>query len=122
MLLAEEGTGLLEQDSVPETSAVQLQGDQETTRRSQTQQEAAKLVEALNRKLVGWAKYFCLGPVSNAYRLVEQHAGRRLRQWLCVRHKERAGGNTRFPQKARHQNLGLVPFAVRTSSFPRATA
>jgi hypothetical protein len=28
MLLAEEGTELLEQDSVPETSAVQLQGDQ----------------------------------------------------------------------------------------------
>src|SRR6202008_2696493 len=39
----------------------------EMTRRSQTQQDA------------------------------EEHTRRRLRQWLCVKHKERAGGSTRFP-------------------------
>ena len=78
------------------------------TRRSQTQQDAATLVGALNRKINGWANYFCLGPVSQAYRAVEQHTCRRLRQWLCVKHKERAGGNTRFPQKALHQKFGLV--------------
>ena len=75
------------------------------TRRSQTPQEAARLVAALNRKINGWANYFCLGPVSKAYRAVEEHTRRRLRQWLCVKHKERAGGNTRFPQKALHQKL-----------------
>jgi RNA-directed DNA polymerase len=64
----------------------------EMTRRSQTQQDAATLVGALNRKINGWANYFCLGPVSQAYRAVEQHTCRRLRQWLCVKHKERAGG------------------------------
>src|SRR2546429_4496115 len=45
----------------------------EMTRRSQTQQDATTLVEALNRKVNGWANYFCLGPVSQAYRAVEQH-------------------------------------------------
>jgi len=93
----------------------------EMTRRSQTQQDVSTLVEALNRKLNGWANYFCLGPVSQAYRAVEQHTCRRLRQWLCVKHKERAGGNTRFPQKALHQKFGLVRLTARTASFPWAT-
>jgi RNA-directed DNA polymerase len=43
----------------------------EMTRRSQTQQDAGTLVAALNRKINGWANYFCLGPVSSAYRAVE---------------------------------------------------
>jgi RNA-directed DNA polymerase len=43
----------------------------EMTRRSQTQQDAATLVAALNRRINGWANYFCLGPVSPAYRAVE---------------------------------------------------
>ena len=93
----------------------------EMTRRSQTQQDAATLVAALNRKINGWANYFCLGPVSKAYRAVEGHTRRRLRQWLCVKHKERAGGNTRFPQKALHQKFGLVRLTARTASFPWAT-
>jgi hypothetical protein len=38
----------------------------EMTRRSQTQQDATTLVAALNRKINGWANYFCLGPVSQA--------------------------------------------------------
>jgi len=49
------------------------------------------LVDALNRKINGWANYFCLGTVSPAYRTVERHTCRRLRQWLCVKHKEQAG-------------------------------
>jgi RNA-directed DNA polymerase len=93
----------------------------EMTRRSQTQQDAETLVAALNRKINGWANYFCLGPVSSAYRAVEQHTCRRFRQWLCVKHKEQAGGNTRFPQQALHQKFGLVRLTARTASFPWAT-
>src|SRR6202162_570598 len=91
------------------------------TRRSQTQQDAATLVAALNRKINGWANYFCLGPVSKAYRAVEEHTRRRLRQWLCVKHKEQAGGTTRFPLLALHQKFGLVRLTARTSSFPWPT-
>jgi len=93
----------------------------EMTRRSQTQQDAATLVAALNRKINGWANYFCLGPVSQAYRAVEAHTRRRLRQWLCVKHKEQAGGTTRFPLQALHQKFGLVRLTARTTSFPWAT-
>ena len=35
--------------------------------------DATAMVHALNRKLVGWSNYFCLGPVSSAYRAVDQH-------------------------------------------------
>jgi hypothetical protein len=91
------------------------------TRRSQTQQDAATLVAALNQKMNGWASYFCLGPVSQAYRAAEQHTRRRFRQWLCVKHKEQAGGSTRFPLQALHQKFGLVRLTARTTSFPWAT-
>src|ERR1700730_12225411 len=45
------------------------------------------VVAKLNRTMIGWANYFCLGPVSKAYRAVDQHARERLRQWLCAKHK-----------------------------------
>ena len=44
--------------------------------------DAEKLVERLNRKLQGWANYFKLGPVSKAYRIVDQFTTSRLRRWL----------------------------------------
>jgi RNA-directed DNA polymerase len=90
----------------------------EMTRRSHTQQDAATLVAALNRKIHGWANDFCLGPVSQASGGTTH---RRLRQWLCVKHKERAGGNARFPQQVLHQQFGLVRLTARTASFPWAT-
>ena len=116
-------TGRAYWGTTPSKKRVQrlCQAISEMTRRSQTQQDVGRLVEALNRKLNGWANYFCLGPVSSAYRAVEQHTCRRLRQWLCVKHKERAGGNTRFPQHALHQKFGLVRLTTRTASLPWAT-
>lgn len=57
------------------------------TGRNKTLLDQATVVGKLNRMMVGWANYFCLGPVSKAYRAVEQHARKRLRQWLCAKHK-----------------------------------
>ena len=68
----------------------------EMTRRSQTQQDAATLVASLNRKINGWANYFCLGPVSKAYRAVEEHTRRRLRQWLGCQTQRAGRGDCAF--------------------------
>jgi len=93
----------------------------EATRRSQTLQAKEELVVRLNRQIIGWANYFCLGPVSPAYRAVEQHTCRRLRQWLCAKHKLRGVGTKRYPDDTLHEEFGLVRLAKRTASFPWAT-
>ena len=60
---------------------------------------AEVVVARLNRVLTGWANYFSLGQVSPAYRAVDQHTMRRLRQWLCRKHKVRFGKHVRFPNE-----------------------
>jgi len=75
----------------------------------------------LNREIIGWANYFCLGPVSKAYRAVERHTRRRLRQWLCAKHKVPGVGTKRYPDDTLHEEFGLVRLAERTASLPWAT-
>jgi RNA-directed DNA polymerase len=72
------------------------------------------VVTKLNRVLTGWANYFCLGPVSKAYRAVDEHAQKRLRQWLCAKHKVPGRAPGRFPKLFLYQVLGLVCLPVRT--------
>ena len=67
-----------------------------------------KQVAAINRKLTGWSNYFCLGPVSKAYSAVDYHAVRRLRQWLCKKHKVKGAGVSRFSAEYLYLELGLV--------------
>jgi hypothetical protein len=80
------------------------------------------VITTLNRMMTGWANYFCLGPVSHAYRAVERPARKRLRQWLCAKHKLRGQATKQFSITALHQVLGLVELTTRTSSFPWATS
>jgi hypothetical protein len=94
----------------------------EMTRRDQTLLGPEMVVAKLNRTMMGWANYFCLGPVSKAYRTVDQHARKRLRQWLCAKHKVVGSGTGRFPEAYLHAVLGLVCLTKRTSSFPWATS
>src|SRR5262245_42735174 len=49
--------------------------------------EVGEMVEALNRKLQGWANYFYLGPVTKAYRRIDRYTTNRLRRWYCKKHK-----------------------------------
>ncbi len=84
--------------------------------------DAEERVGLLNRMLVGWANYFCLGPVSNAYRRVHQHVRYRLRQWLCAKHKVRGAGSRRFSDQYLHGVLGLVCLPKRTAKLPWAKA
>jgi RNA-directed DNA polymerase len=92
------------------------------TGRNKTLQDREAVVGKLNRMMIGWANYFCLGPVSKAYRAVEQHARKRLRQWLCRKHKVSWPATQQFPEAALHDVLGLVRLTRRTSSFPWATS
>jgi hypothetical protein len=67
---------------------------------------------------IGWANYFCLGPVSKAYSAVDLHARRRLRRWLCDKHKEPRPAYKRFPEAALHSVYGLVQLPHRTANLP----
>jgi group II intron reverse transcriptase/maturase len=74
------------------------------------------LVRELNQKLRGWANYFCLGPVSRAYRAVDAHVAARLRQWLCGKHKQPSRGFHSYPDRYLTDTLGLI----RLPRLPRA--
>ncbi len=87
------------------------------TRRSTTQQDPMTVVRKLNQMMTGWANYFCLGPVSKAYRAVDQQARRRLRWWLCHKHKVARPGTGRFPDECLNGAYGLVRLTERTHSF-----
>ncbi len=94
----------------------------EMTGREQTLLDQEMVVAKLNRTIIGWANYFCLGPVSTAYRAVEQHARKRLLQWLCAKHKLVWPAAKRFPEASLHEVLGLVCLTKRTSNLPWATS
>jgi len=84
--------------------------------------DAAEIVGRLNRKLTGWANYFCLGPVSPAYQQLDTHVQERLRRWLCKKHKDASTGYSRFPDQFLYEKLGLVRLAPRTHDLPWAKA
>jgi RNA-directed DNA polymerase len=88
------------------------------TGRNKTLLDQAAVVTKLNRMMNGWANYFCLGPVSKAYRAVNRHARKRLRQWLCAKHDVTWPATKQFPETALHDVMGLVRLLERTSSFP----
>jgi RNA-directed DNA polymerase len=92
------------------------------TGRNKTLLDQEMVVGRLNRMMVGWANYFCLGPVSKAYRAVERHAWKRLRQWLCAKHQMSWPARKRFSAAGLHGELGLVRLTGRTRSFPWATS
>ena len=93
-----------------------------TDRRGTGKLDAAEVVGQLNRKLTGWANYFCLGPVSTAYRAVDAHAQERLRRWLCKKHQTAGRGTSRFSAQVLYGELGLVRLAIRTHNLPWAKA
>jgi RNA-directed DNA polymerase len=83
------------------------------TDRRTCRREASELVAELNQKLKGWANYFCRGPVVRVYDIVMKHARRRLRRWLCVKHKVRTREYARFPNEYLHDQLHLVRLGAK---------
>ncbi len=70
--------------TVPSTKRVQriCRAISDETGRDTVWQDSKTIVEKLNRMMVGWANYFCLGPVSKAYSAVDIHARTRLRRTI----------------------------------------
>jgi RNA-directed DNA polymerase len=85
----------------------------EWTDRRTGRRDTREEVVTLNHMLNGWANYFCLGPVVQAYELVMKHTKRRLRRWLCHKHKVRKGQYARFPNSYLHEQLGLTDLCAR---------
>ena len=117
-------TGRAYLGTVPSKKRVQriCRAVSEETERRTTQLDSKTLVGKLNRMMIGWANYFCLGPVSKAYDAVDRHAKKRLRQWLCTKHKVPWPGAKRFPAESLYDVFGLVCLPKRTGSFPRANS
>lgn len=84
---------------------------------STTWRDEAEQVGKLNGMLLGWANYFRLGFVTAAWRVVQQHACRRLRWWMRRKHREGRGRGQRYPDQQLYERYGLVKLlgAVRRS-------
>ena len=88
------------------------------------------VVGRLNRMLRGWANYFCLGPVSQAYRAVDQPRRVIGSASGCARSTRcRSREYARFPDEYLYEKLGLVrlrgvdaqlPVGESMSPCPRA--
>ena len=77
-----------------------------------------EIVDQINRRLVGWSNYFCLGPVNQAYRAVDRHVRHRLCQLLRKKHVRKGRAVSRFPAEHLYDELGLVRLPHRAASFP----
>jgi hypothetical protein len=78
------------------------------TGRQWTWLDPRELIGRLNRKLVGWANYFCLGRVGSAYRHVMAYTGHRLRQWLGRKYRVQGPQRARYSDRYLREELGLV--------------
>jgi group II intron reverse transcriptase/maturase len=92
------------------------------TDRRWTGRDSSQEVARLNRKLRGWANYFRLGTVSQAYRILDAHSRRRLRRWLCQKHKARRTARSCYPDQYLYETLGLICLPKLRPSHPWAIA
>lgn len=79
-----------------------------------------EMVQRLNWLLTGWANYFCMGQVSPAYKAIDAHTTKRIRQWLCRKHKVQSGGWVRFPYAELYEKYGLIRLVQTTKRLPWA--
>jgi RNA-directed DNA polymerase len=100
----------------------QIESIREKTAKRRTLLPAEQIVTELNDGLRGWANYFALGPVEDAYRAIESYVTRRLRRWLCIKHETRGSGCYRFTDQYLHDTLGLVRIRDLVHNLPWANA
>jgi RNA-directed DNA polymerase len=64
--------------------------------------------DTLNRSLLGWSNYFCLGTRRSALRSVDRYVYERVRDFLARRHKVAGRGTHRFSCEVVYGGLGLL--------------
>ena len=62
----------------------------------------------LNQMVRGWSAYFSYGTRLTAYRAIDHHVYRRVRQFLVKRHKVPTSGTRRFPADMIFTQLGVM--------------
>ena len=64
--------------------------------------------DMLNKSLLGWSNYFCLGTRRSAFRSVDRYVYGRVRDFLARRHKVAGRGTHRFSCDVVYGELGLL--------------
>lgn len=92
------------------------------TGRDTLELSGAEMAAELNPVLRGWAGYFCLGPITDAYRTINAHVRHRFRKWWIAKHKNvRLDGRWNWSRWL-EQKFGLLELKWDPSRLPHAKA